>query len=603
MVLLSPSRRGAAQQIDRAIVERGKSATVLVEANHLGDRIHATAFCVNESGLFVTNAHVVEKLKADAPVKLILRSGLKDQREFTAKVFRFDSKVDLALLTVEAMGGAKAGPAGKAAGKKPDLAAPLALPLGRDDEVFETLQTITLGFPLGRDLALKKGGYPNVAVNINRVSSMRHDEGELAAILFDGQILPGNSGGPVLNVDGRVIGVARATVLGGNINLAIPAGQLARFLSSPTLMFEPPPLTWMNRSHSVTWTIRPRTARPADKLPDDASMVIRVTADGRTREIVPERSSDGSFRATLVPLPAGTEAQAPTKREIKVNIELKSKGDVLASVHRQTEIGPPANMAMNPPANRRTLPNGRAVPIPPVLAVDPALISRDDKDFLKVAGPLAVDGVPLGSVKAIRPPTIDIGTPLMTFVNGDLKAKKKLEILLGGSRAVAFGPDGSQILIYWSWMSGIFRLVDARTGAEVRRFKGHSGDVWDLAFSPDGRLALSAGRDGTARLWDIADGKERQVLRGHDGMVMTVAFSPDGRLAASGGADKTIRLWDVATGKEAACLRGHADGVSKVAFSPDGRWLASGSAGPLNGIVQGPATDRTVRLWDVETGA
>ena len=54
---------------------------------------------------------------------------------------------------------------------------------------------------------------------------------------------------------------------------------------------------------------------------------------------------------------------------------------------------------------------------------------------------------------------------------------------------------------------------------------------------------------------------------------------PDGRRLASGSRDKTVRLWDVETGACVRTLKGHGNWVLSVCFSPDGKQLASGSYG------------------------
>jgi WD40 repeat protein len=136
---------------------------------------------------------------------------------------------------------------------------------------------------------------------------------------------------------------------------------------------------------------------------------------------------------------------------------------------------------------------------------------------------------------------------------------------------------------------------------EVRRLEGHADQLTSMALSPDGKLLVTGSDDKTVRLWQFESGKELRALRGSATFVLSVAISADGRRVLSGsggefrnrrfspGSDRSVRLWDVETGKELLKLEGHRQPVWCVKFLPDGRSAIS--------ISEGEA-----RLWDLTRG-
>jgi WD40 repeat protein len=93
------------------------------------------------------------------------------------------------------------------------------------------------------------------------------------------------------------------------------------------------------------------------------------------------------------------------------------------------------------------------------------------------------------------------------------------------------------------------------------------------------------------RLWHCNTWTPKAVLNGHTQPVDSIAFSPDGQLLASGGRDSIARLWNVQTGQALHTVSGHRKAVLRVSFNSNGVALVTASG------------DNTVRLWGVPSCA
>jgi len=161
-----------------------------------------SGFIINESGIIVTNNHVVK----DADEVVVT---LHDGRKFVAKDIKTDPRTDVAVLRIEGATGLK------------------AAKLGDSSQVEVGDWVIAVGSPFGYDLTVTAGIISAKGRGIGAVE--RED-----FLQTDAAINPGNSGGPLLNLDGEVIGIntAISSRSGGydGIGFAIPI-QIAGWVS------------------------------------------------------------------------------------------------------------------------------------------------------------------------------------------------------------------------------------------------------------------------------------------------------------------------------------------------------------------------------------
>ena len=132
-----------------------------------------SGFIISPDGVILTNAHVVRDA-SEVTVKL------QDRREFRAKVLGSDPKTDVAVLKIEAKN------------------LPV-VPIGKSSDLKVGEWVIAIGSPFGLESSVTAG--------VVSAKGRSIDEGNVPFIQTDVAVNPGNSGGPLFNTRGEVIGI------------------------------------------------------------------------------------------------------------------------------------------------------------------------------------------------------------------------------------------------------------------------------------------------------------------------------------------------------------------------------------------------------------
>lgn len=186
-----------------------------------------SGFVINDNGEIVTNAHVVTDAEAAVASDLLPEDEdaepqdlnqadevfveFTDRNQVPAEVIGFDPNADVALLKVD-----------------PDGLDFEPLELGDSEKVAVGTPVAAIGSPFGQEQSLSTGIVSATDRSIESLTSFRIE----GAVQTDASINPGNSGGPLIDPNGRVIGVNQQinTTSGGNegVGFAVPANLVQR---------------------------------------------------------------------------------------------------------------------------------------------------------------------------------------------------------------------------------------------------------------------------------------------------------------------------------------------------------------------------------------
>lgn len=195
---------------DRLLREAARSVVVIYTAGNQAPALLGTGFFVSRDGLIVTNFHVIFKAET-------IQIKTRDGEQYRAQtVVNYDEKRDICVLKID----------------KTD--AP-ALILGNSDELTFGEKVFTIGHPLGQEYRVTQGQY----IGQRQVGGY-----ENLFVLLDMQA--GNSGGPLINAEGKVIGVTtsyHSAVEGYNYSL--PANTVKKYLKPKS------PITVRELSNSI----------------------------------------------------------------------------------------------------------------------------------------------------------------------------------------------------------------------------------------------------------------------------------------------------------------------------------------------------------------
>jgi len=220
-----------APKASKLTLDEVKQATVYikVEAGEVAGSGSGFLIGVMKGEAFIaTNHHVIEaalggpdQAGGGSRITVVFNSGVPGAEvERVAKVMAFDPIADLAVLRVAA----------------PPQALRVIDPWMTPKQLLETTDVRICGFPFGAQLATG-GVNPSISISTGSISSLRTNKGgKLEQVQINGAINPGNSGGPVVDKDGRLVGITVATILNSGLGFAVPVNDLIALLEGRLLV-------------------------------------------------------------------------------------------------------------------------------------------------------------------------------------------------------------------------------------------------------------------------------------------------------------------------------------------------------------------------------
>ena len=192
--LTSNAVKDLSSEFEKAAEKATPAVVFIVASDKSGSGI-----IISKDGYVLTNYHVIQE-NATISVRL------PDKRIFSAKLIGSDSKVDIAVLKIEAK----------------DLP---TINLGNSDNVQVGQKVLAIGNPYGFDFTVTTG----------IISAKHRDTGPTEYKDFlqtDASINPGNSGGPLINTNGKVVGINNFKIRGESLGFALESNYIIKAVNA-----------------------------------------------------------------------------------------------------------------------------------------------------------------------------------------------------------------------------------------------------------------------------------------------------------------------------------------------------------------------------------
>lgn len=316
-------------------LEELKSASVFIKVSSAQGEASGSGFIFEVKGgnaHILTNHHVVDPYDAvataagvvvapDRKISVVVNSGTPKEISYPATLLCTAPLQDVAILRISNVRGLT------------------VLPVPKVFKPRETDPLLALGYPFGAALGVNDAN-PAITITKASVSSLRRDEwGKLSSIQIDGSLNPGNSGGPVVDAKGQVLGLAVAAVRGANLGFVIPLPVVSGVLDGQVAVI----------GSEVMNTDRPNVRRFSiiAGFADPFSKISSVTMHVHRLSDVPEKKPQATDEAPGWPLltkQSETVSIQPIVKEFPVlyrGATINSVGEAEISLTaRRGETGP-----------------------------------------------------------------------------------------------------------------------------------------------------------------------------------------------------------------------------------------------------------------------